>query len=64
MDGGRNTFLRTGFYVSEKNIFGNYLETFWVNLGVIWCMTIALIITLYFNVLKRLIKLFESLSGK
>jgi ABC-type multidrug transport system ATPase subunit len=64
MDGGRNNFLRTGFYVSEKNIFGNYLETFWVNLGVIWCMTIALIITLYFNVLKRLIKLFESLSGK
>jgi ABC-type multidrug transport system ATPase subunit len=55
--------FRSHFYAPEKRIFGKYLDTFWVNIIVIWVMSIILIITLYFDVLRKLIegggKLFE-----
>jgi ABC-type multidrug transport system ATPase subunit len=55
--------FRSHFYAPEKKVFGKYFDTFWVNLIVIWLMSITLAITLYFDLLRKFIegigKLFE-----
>ncbi|MEP7168206.1 MAG: ATP-binding cassette domain-containing protein, partial [Bacteroidota bacterium] len=61
MDGPHNSFIRSQFFVSRKNVFGNYCSTYSVNLVVIWLMTIALSLTLYFNVLKFILRRIEDL---
>lgn len=44
-------------YQPTKHFAGEYFDTFVFNIIVIWSMTITLFITLYFDVLKKLIKL-------
>jgi len=54
----KNPFdYRSNFYTPVKNIFGININTFWFNLGVIWFMIIFLFITLYFNLLKKVISI-------
>ncbi|MGB0882715.1 MAG: ATP-binding cassette domain-containing protein [Vicingaceae bacterium] len=59
--------FRAHFYAPTKRIFGKSYDTFWVNLAVIWLMSISLAITLYFDLLKKAIekmgKLFEKKRG-
>lgn len=55
LDPPRDKFLRAHFYAPRKAVFGRYFDTFWVNNLVIWSMTIVLFITLYFDLLKKLI---------
>jgi len=52
-----NNFLdfRTNFYYPEKYFFGYYFDTKVFNTIIIWSMTIALIIILYYDVLRKLI---------
>lgn len=45
-------YFKSHFYAPRKKIFGFYLDSFTANVIVIWIMTIGLIITLYFDVLK------------
>ncbi len=52
------------FYAPKKKLFGKYFETFWFNISVIWLMSITLMITLYFDVLKRLLDMLGSLAEK
>lgn len=47
--------FRAHFYAPEKKIFGIYIDTYWVNLIVIWFMSFILGITLYFDALKNII---------
>ena len=61
MDGEPNSFIRAQFYVSRKNVFGHYYDTYKVNVIVIWLMTLMLALTLYFNVLTKIIKGTQSL---
>jgi ABC-type multidrug transport system ATPase subunit len=63
-DPERDQFLRAHFFAPRKSIFGNYIDTYWVNIGVIWFMCIMLVITLYFNVLKRFLDSFEAISDR
>ena len=56
--------LAAHFYAPRKKVFGTYFDTFWVNIVVIWSMTIAMFIFLYFNLLRRLLELGEGTSGK
>ena len=56
IDGARNSLVRAQFYVSRKNVFGSLIETYAVNLAVIWFMTLTLAIMLYYNVFKMLLK--------
>lgn len=51
--------IRGHFYAPKKNVFGTYYDTFWVNIIVIWLMTLALGITLYFDILKKLLNIFD-----
>lgn len=48
-------FFDAHFYAPRKQIFGTYISTFWANLLVIWGMTLLLIVTLFFDVLKKFI---------
>lgn len=52
-------FGRAHFFAPRKKFFGTYYDTFWVNICVIWGMSLVLAITLYFDVLKRFINLLE-----
>lgn len=68
LDPSPDTFLRAHFYAPRKAIFGKYFDTYWVNMCVIWSMTLVLIIALYFDLLKKLIdgteNLFSKMGGK
>ena len=59
-----DSFLRAHFYAPKKSIFGQYFDTYWVNMSVIWFMTITLIIALYFDLLKKLIDSAENIIAK
>ena len=43
--------FRTEFYVPVKHFLGQYIDTFYFNILVIWSMSIFLIVTLYFDAL-------------
>ncbi|MDH5380739.1 MAG: ATP-binding cassette domain-containing protein [Cyclobacteriaceae bacterium] len=51
--------FRTAFYLPKKHFMGNYYDTFNFNMAIIWIMTLILIITLYFDVLRNIIEWFE-----
>ncbi len=57
-------FIKAHFYAPRKKVFGEYYSTFWVNIMVIWFMTVMLYITLYFRLLKRLLDSFETLGDR
>jgi len=48
------------FYTPQKSILGLELNTLVFNLGVIWTMSLILILMLYYNVLEKFLNLFES----
>jgi hypothetical protein len=60
-DGSGNSFIRSHFFAPRKNIFGNYYSTFWVNIIVIWMMSLFLWITLYYDALRKALKFFEDI---
>jgi ABC-type multidrug transport system ATPase subunit len=56
-----NNMGRAHFFAPQKKLFGTYYQTFWFNLSVIWGMCILMMITLYFDVLKKLLDGLEKL---
>ena len=52
-------FIKAHFYAPQKRIFGNYYDTFWVNICVIWFSTFTLYIALYYSLLQKLLGVFE-----
>ncbi|TFH34748.1 MAG: ABC transporter, partial [Bacteroidia bacterium] len=55
-------FLKAHFYAPRKMLFGRYIDTFIVNILVIWSMTILTYLALYFRLLKRLLDSIEEWS--
>lgn len=55
---------RAHFFAPQKNLFGSMVSTFLFNNLIIWVMAILLYVTLYFELLKKLINLFEGVPGK
>ena len=47
--------VQSKFYAPEKALFGQIISTYWVNVLVIWLMTILSMIVLYFNLLKKIV---------
>ncbi|MBX2896239.1 MAG: ATP-binding cassette domain-containing protein [Cyclobacteriaceae bacterium] len=43
------------FYMPAKHFLNKNIDTFYFNMGVIWSMTILLMITLYFEVLRKIV---------
>jgi len=60
----QNKFIKAHFYAPRKKLFGNYFDTYGVNICMIWFMTIVLYIILYYRLLKKLLDVFEQLSDK
>jgi hypothetical protein len=52
---------RAHFFAPRKNFMGFYYSTFTFNIYVIWLMSIALIVTLYFDVFKKVLDGIERL---
>ena len=53
---------RAHFFAPRKKIGANYYNTYWVNIIVLWIMSFSLAIALYFDLLKKFIKLLELAS--
>lgn len=60
----KHPFVRSHFYSPTKKIFGMKVDTFIVNVVVLWSMTFLLYMALYFRVLKRLLDSGEVAIGK
>ena len=63
-DGPKDHFIRSHFFSPTKNVFGNLYSTYWVNISVIWGMSFLLWLTLYFDVLRRILNLFAVIPWK
>jgi hypothetical protein len=59
-----NPFIKAHFYAPVKNIFGKPVDTYIVNVLVLWMMTILLYFALYFRLLKKLLDSGEMIMGK
>jgi hypothetical protein len=55
---------RAHFFAPRKNLFGTLIPTFWFNIGVIWVMSIIMMITLYFDVFKKVLDFFGNIQFK
>ena len=43
------------FYMPYKHFLNRNIDTYYFNLGVIWFMTLLLVVTLYFEVLRKIV---------
>jgi ABC-type multidrug transport system ATPase subunit len=57
-----NNFGRAHFFAPKKIFLGKSFDTFWYNVYVIWSMSLVLGLTLYFDLLKKLVTLLESVN--
>jgi hypothetical protein len=62
--GAPSLTYRTHFFAPEKNLLGMMVSTFWFNMMVIWLMTVCLYVTLYFELLRKLINSFDNMPSK
>jgi ABC transport system ATP-binding/permease protein len=51
------------FYMPRKHFLSNSIDTLYFNLGVIWSMSLVLALTLYFDVLRRIVDGISNLSS-
>jgi hypothetical protein len=56
--------FRSHFFAPRKYFAGKFRDTYWFNLIFIWFLTAFLYVTLYFNVLKKLLDLPEKIKLK
>lgn len=54
---------RAHFFAPKKNLFGTMVSTFLFNLIVVWIMTLILYVTLYFELLRKLIDSFDKMPS-
>jgi ABC transport system ATP-binding/permease protein len=57
-------FIRAHFYSPTKNIFGSKVDTYTVNIVVLWFATMTLYFILYFRLLKNILDAAEEFAGK
>ena len=63
-EGPANRFVRSHFFAPTKNVFGTQRSTFWVNIFVIWFMSLVMLFTLYFDALRKLLDFFETIPAR
>jgi len=59
-----SNFVRAHFYSPVKMVFGMAVDTFVVNIVVLWIMTFVLYLVLYFRLLKKLLDSIEDYFGR
>ncbi|HEY9044686.1 MAG TPA: ATP-binding cassette domain-containing protein [Ohtaekwangia sp.] len=55
---------RAPFFAPVKKLFGQSISTYLFDILMIWLMTIILYVTLYFELLRKLINAFDNIPGK
>lgn len=60
----RHPLIKAHFYAPRKSVFGMYVDTFWVNVAVLWIITLITFFVLYFRLLKRAFDFFEKVTGR
>jgi len=60
----QHVFVKSHFYAPRKSVFGYMINTFWMNIIVLWVFALVLFITLYFSVFAKLINMFGKISDK
>lgn len=55
-------FIFAHFYSPYKKLFGMPIQTYWMNLIVLWLLSIVLYFSLYFNLFKKFISGFGKIS--
>jgi hypothetical protein len=60
----RYKFIKAHFYSPTKMVFGHHIDTYGINVLVIWTMTFVLYLFLYFKVLKKTLNSGEKLFKK
>ncbi len=63
-NGTKDRFVRSHFYAPAKSAFGRMYSTFWINIIVMWSMSLLLGITLYFDALRKFLRMFSSIQLK
>lgn len=58
------SFLDAHFYSPGKNLFGQYIPTFWANIIMLWFMTLIFGITLYVDFFRKVIEGTEKLLSR
>jgi hypothetical protein len=56
--------VKAHFYAPRKQLFGRFVDTYWVNIIVIWTMTLLTYLALYFRLLKRFLDTMEAWTEK
>ena len=51
--------FRSHFFAPKKHFAGNYFETLWFNITMVWLFTILLYIVLYYDLLRKSFKAFS-----
>jgi ABC-type multidrug transport system ATPase subunit len=57
-----NNYGLAHFFAPRKLFLGRSIDTYWYNMCVIWSMSLVLGFALYFDLLKKLMNLFETIS--
>jgi ABC transport system ATP-binding/permease protein len=60
----KSKLIKAHFYAPTKSLFGLQVDTFVINVFVLWIMTIFLYFALYFRLLKKLLDSGGSVIGK
>ena len=48
--------FRSQFYVPQKHFLGAFFDTYWFNMSVLWLMGLFLYFTLYYDVLRKIVR--------
>ena len=54
--------VQAHFYAPHKMVFGKPIETFWMNMIVIWCFNILLYFLLHFRILRKALIFFSDVN--
>ncbi len=59
-----SNYARAHFFAPRKKLLGTFYDTYTLNICVIWMMSLIMAITLYFDLLKKLLDAIEDLAGR
>ncbi|NOQ27679.1 MAG: ATP-binding cassette domain-containing protein [Bacteroidales bacterium] len=59
-----NKLIKAHFYSPRKQFFGRFYSTYWINVIIIWTMTIILYFILYFRLLRKILDFFDQKKFK
>ncbi len=60
----KHKLIKAHFYAPVKMIFGRETDTYWVNVIVLWFITVAIYFILYFRILKKILDSGDRAMGK